>query len=151
MDCSTPGLPVHHQLPEFTQTHVHWVGDAKSLSQVWLFSTQWTVAYQAPLSMGFPRQEYWSDFHFLLQRIFPTPGIKSAFPALPGGSFTVWATREYNSIPEYFPRNKRQWSRQGFWGSPVSQTLKPGDGKRASSGEDDAPLGKFKGSWQAQP
>ena len=28
MDCSTPGLPVHHQLPEFTQTHVHWVGEA---------------------------------------------------------------------------------------------------------------------------
>ena len=28
MDCSTPGFPVHHQLPEFTQTHVHWVGDA---------------------------------------------------------------------------------------------------------------------------
>ena len=28
MDCSTPGFPVHHRLPEFTQTHVHWVGDA---------------------------------------------------------------------------------------------------------------------------
>ena len=28
MDCSTPGPPVHHQLPEFTQTHVRWVGDA---------------------------------------------------------------------------------------------------------------------------
>ena len=28
MDCSIPGLPVHHQLPEFTQTHVHRVGDA---------------------------------------------------------------------------------------------------------------------------
>ena len=28
MDCSTPGLPVHHQLQEFTQTHVHWVSDA---------------------------------------------------------------------------------------------------------------------------
>ena len=28
MDCSTPGLSVHHQLPEFTQTHVHWVVDA---------------------------------------------------------------------------------------------------------------------------
>ena len=28
MDCSTPGLPVHHQLPEFTQTHVHRVNDA---------------------------------------------------------------------------------------------------------------------------
>ena len=31
MDCSTPGLPVHHQLPEFTQTHVHRVGDAIQL------------------------------------------------------------------------------------------------------------------------
>ena len=28
MDCSTPGPPVHHQLPEFTETHLHWVGDA---------------------------------------------------------------------------------------------------------------------------
>ena len=28
MDCSTPGFPVHHQLPEYTQTHVHWVSDA---------------------------------------------------------------------------------------------------------------------------
>ena len=28
MDCSTPGLPIHHQLPEFTQTQVHWVSDA---------------------------------------------------------------------------------------------------------------------------
>ena len=28
MDCSTPGLPIHHKIPEFTQTHVHWVGDA---------------------------------------------------------------------------------------------------------------------------
>ena len=32
MDCSTPGLPDHHQLQEFTQTHVHWVGDAIQLS-----------------------------------------------------------------------------------------------------------------------
>ena len=28
MNCSTPGLPIHHQLPEFSQTHVHWVGNA---------------------------------------------------------------------------------------------------------------------------
>ena len=32
MDCSTPGLPVHHQLPELVQIHVHWVGDATQLS-----------------------------------------------------------------------------------------------------------------------
>ena len=36
--------------------------------------TPWTVAHQAPLSMGFPRQEYWSGLHFLLQGIFPTRG-----------------------------------------------------------------------------
>ena len=28
MDCSTPGFPVHHQLPELAQTHAYWVGDA---------------------------------------------------------------------------------------------------------------------------
>ena len=101
MNCSTPSLPVHHQLPEFTQTHVHRVGDAIQLSHplssspsptvpspfqnqglfqwvylneeqikpmcvlcrcshVWLFATQWTVVRQAPLSMRFYRQEYWS-------------------------------------------------------------------------------------------
>ena len=32
MDCNTPGLPVHHQLPEFIQTHLHWVGDAIQIS-----------------------------------------------------------------------------------------------------------------------
>ena len=36
------------------------------------FVTPWTVACQCPLSMGFPRQEYWSGFHFLLQEIFLT-------------------------------------------------------------------------------
>ena len=37
MNCSTPGLPVHHQLPEFTQTHVHRVGDAIQPSHPLLF------------------------------------------------------------------------------------------------------------------
>ena len=34
IDCSTPGFPVHHQLPELAQTHVHWVGDAIQPSQL---------------------------------------------------------------------------------------------------------------------
>ena len=37
MNCSKPGLPVHHQLPESTQTHVHWVGDAIRPSHPLLF------------------------------------------------------------------------------------------------------------------
>ena len=39
---------------------------------VWLFGTPWTAARQAPLPMGFFRQEYWVGCHFLLQGIFPT-------------------------------------------------------------------------------
>ena len=62
MDCSKPGLPVHHQLPEFTQTHVHWVGDV-----IQLFATPWTVTHQAPLSMGL-FQGNWSGLSF------PPPG-----------------------------------------------------------------------------
>ena len=37
-----------------------WKVKVKSLSPVWLLATPWTEAYQAPLSMGFSRQEYWS-------------------------------------------------------------------------------------------
>ena len=44
------------------------------LSRVWLFATLWTVALQAPLPMGFSRQEYWTGCHFLLQEIFLTQG-----------------------------------------------------------------------------
>ena len=36
--------------------------------------TPWTESHQHPLSMGFPRQEYWSGCHFILQGIFPTQG-----------------------------------------------------------------------------
>ena len=45
------------------------------LSHVQLFATPWTVAHQAPLSMGFLRQESWSGFHFLLRGICPTQGL----------------------------------------------------------------------------
>ena len=39
------------------------------------FVTPFTVAHQIPLSVGFPRQEYWNGFHFLLQVIFQTQGL----------------------------------------------------------------------------
>ena len=41
----------------------------KSFSCVRLLATPWTIAYEAPPSMGFSRQEYWSGCHFLLQEI----------------------------------------------------------------------------------
>ena len=167
MNHSTPGLPVHHQLLEFTQTHVHRVGDAiqpshplsspsppapnpsqqsgsfpmsqlfpwggqsigvsasasvlpvntqdwsplgwtgwislqpKGLAVLlkfnshailflyllvaqcvcWLFTTPWIVASQATLSMGFPRQEYWSGLPFPPAEDLPDPRTECGSPA----------------------------------------------------------------------
>ena len=62
------------------------------LSHVWLFVTLWTVAHQAPLSMGFSRQEYWSGLPFPSPGDPPDPRIKPvslASPASSGGFFTT--------------------------------------------------------------
>ena len=52
------------------------------LSHIQLFATLWTVAYQAPLSMGFSRQEYWSGLPFPSPGDLPNPGIEAGSPAL---------------------------------------------------------------------
>ena len=54
----------------------------KSLSHVQLFATPWTVAYQAPPSMGFSRQECWSGLPFLSPGDLPDLGIKPRSPTL---------------------------------------------------------------------
>ena len=54
----------------------------KSLSRVRLFATPWTVAYQAPRSMGFSRQEYWNGLPFPSPGDLPNPGIKPRSSAL---------------------------------------------------------------------
>ena len=81
MDCNTAGFPVHHQLPELTQTHVHWVSDAIqpshplsspsppafNLSQHQVFSSQSILCYRWPKYWSFsfsisPSNEYWDWF-----------------------------------------------------------------------------------------
>ena len=68
----------------------------QSLHRVQLFETPWTVAYQAPLSMGFSRQEYWTGLPFLPTRGLLNPGIEPpslASPLLAGGILyyrTTW-------------------------------------------------------------
>ena len=52
----------------------------KSLSRVRLFATPWTVAHQAPLSMGFSRQEYWSGMPFPSPGDLPDPGSEPGSP-----------------------------------------------------------------------
>ena len=71
----------------------------KSLSHVRLFAIPWTVVYQASLSMGFSRQEYWSGLPFPSPGDLPDPGIKARSPALqagalpsepPGSTHKIW-------------------------------------------------------------
>ena len=56
-------------------------------SHVRPFVTPWTVAHQAPLSMGFPRQEYWSELPFPSPRDLPNSRIKPMSPSLAGMFF----------------------------------------------------------------
>ena len=52
-------------------------------SCVWFFANLWTVAHQAPLSMGFSRQEYWSGLPFPLPGDLPNPGLNPGLLYLP--------------------------------------------------------------------
>ena len=60
------------------------------LSPIRLFESPWTVARQAPLSMGFPSQGYWSGLPFPPPGGLPDPGMEPASPALTGGFFIIW-------------------------------------------------------------
>ena len=66
----------------------------ESLSRVRLFVTPWTVAHQAPLSMGFPREEHWSGLPFPSPGDLTDPGIEPASPALAGRFFPTEAPGE---------------------------------------------------------
>ena len=60
--------------------------------------TPWTVARQAPLSMGFSRQEYWSELPFPTPGDFPDPGIESKSPALQADSLPSELQESPNEI-----------------------------------------------------
>ena len=69
----------------------------QSLNCVQLFATPWTVGFQAPLSMEFPRQEYWSGLPFSPSGDHPDPGIEPATPvalAFVGRFFTTEPPRK---------------------------------------------------------
>ena len=74
---------------------------AKSLQSCLTYVTLWTVARQAPLSVGFSRQEYWRGLPCPPPGDLPDPGIKPAslmFPALLGGFFTTSVTWEVQDL-----------------------------------------------------
>ena len=81
---------------------------ASRFSSVLLFATLWTVVHQAPLSMGFSREEYWSELPCPPPVDLPDPGIEPASlmsPALAGRSFTTSTTWE----AQLYLHNKFVW------------------------------------------
>ena len=90
IDSSPPGSPVPRILQARTLEWVamsfsnawKWKVKVKSLSRVQPSATPWTAAYQAPPSMGFSRQEYWSGVQFPSPEDLPDSGIEPSFPTL---------------------------------------------------------------------
>ena len=75
-----PGLQVSSEAP------VH-ACVLSRFSRIQLYAILWTVARQAPLSMGFSRQEYWSGLSFPSPGDLPNLGIELGFPTLQADSF----------------------------------------------------------------
>ena len=89
-----------------------------SVSKLWLSATPWTAACQAPLSMGFPRQEYWSGEPFPPAEDPPNPEIKqaSSLPLAPPGS----AVRSSNLGAELVTAGYMLWkSTDQLWHNQV--------------------------------
>ena len=88
-----------------------WKKKVKSPSRVQLFATPWTVTYRAPLSMGFSRQEYWSELPFPSPRDLSNPGIKPRSPML-----------QADALPSE-PRGKPDWAASNSHGAGHGGTM----------------------------
>ena len=80
MDCSTPGFPVHHHLPEFAQTHVHWVDD--------------TIQPSGPLSSPSPPAFSLSQYQGLLQWVSSLHQVAKYWSF----SFSISPSNEYSGL-----------------------------------------------------
>ena len=90
----------------------------KSLSHVWLLATLWTVAHQAPPSMGFSRQEYWSGLPFPSPGDLPDPGIEPRSPSLQADALTSEPPGKPQFLSEDSappPKKIHFWAHLYFW------------------------------------
>ena len=120
MNCSTPGLPVHHQLPESTQTHVHWVGDAIQPSHPLSFPSPPTPK-SLPASGSFP-----------MSQLFPSGGqsigVSASASVLPMNTqgwspleWTGWISLQSKGLSRVFSNTTVQ-KHQFFSAQPSSQS-----------------------------
>ena len=98
----------------------------KSLSSVRFFATPWTVAYQAPPSMGFSRQEYWSKLPFPSPGDLPDPGIEPRSPEFHADALTSEPPGDPGSIPGSgrLAGEGIDYPLQYSWASLVAQLVK---------------------------
>ena len=110
--------------------HLVWL--ILSFSRVRLFATLWTVASQAPLSMGFSRQECWSGLPFLLQGMFLTQGSKLLLPWLLCCKQVLYLLRDQRKVwkGKSLTVSDSLWSHGLYspWNSPGQNT---GDGSHS--------------------
>ena len=120
VDCSKPGIPVHQQLPEFTQTHVYWVADAIQLSH-----PLWSPSPPAPQSL--PASE-----SFPMSQLFAWGGQRTGVSALASflpkksqgwssSEWTSWISLQSKALWRIFP-NTRVQKHQFFCAQPSSQS-----------------------------
>ena len=83
----------HFRVLKHLDDSLKW-SEVKLLSRIRLFATPWTIAYQAPPSLGLSRQECWSGLPFPSPGYFPNPGIEPRVSRIACRRFTIWATRE---------------------------------------------------------
>ena len=94
----------------------------------WLSVTLWTVAWQAPLSMGFSRQKYWSELPCPSPGDLHDPGIKPASlvsPASAGGFFTTRATWEAQEMVKWDREPRLPPASRSSWVSPSAGCQQP--------------------------
>ena len=104
IDCSTPGFPVHHQLPELTQTHVHRVSDAIQPSHPLVIPFS-SCLQSFPASESFPRSQFFSSSSQSIgvsasASVFPM-NIQNSFP-LGANSYTFIGIKMFPSLFELF-------------------------------------------------
>ena len=114
LDCLASHLP-SLQCSCSQRLGVH-VSYTQLLSRVWLFSTPWTVACQAPVSMNFSRQEHWSGLPFPTPGDLPDPGINPESPASAGRFFTTVPPGKLQRLGLLTCKTKRIC---GTWGAMV--------------------------------
>ena len=109
---SSPGCPSVSFIIFFV---INWWKVKESLSRVWLFATPWTLVHQAPLSMRFPRQEYWNGLPFSSPGDLPDPGMEPGSPSLQADSLPSetpnWPMRVNVSLS--FTSHANKWANRG--------------------------------------